>query len=1314
MPFAEAHRVWLGDVFQVSRYAPGSGDDLAYKAKQAYEKSLADLKSKGLETLIEQKDIKQILKEAKLDKAYDEALESVKDPDNLDASTKKSRYESAQKKIEEVYSKCIQGNRRLQEEFTKQYATLKPALIFARNTSQANKEVEQGTSKSDLLLAADEILKLEQEALQARDTKDYALAQTKIESAVQKHKDQQAAINKKLLKVKEATQSAKDGEQNAFNLFVGNKKEMRDMVGDPDMMQLMLGGKANSEGKAEKSKKLIAMELVFEQVLKRFDDLMKSGVNAPDAADVAFANLPRAFWPDRAIREIDMFYRVERQIELDESNQQASSLRERLEDGQSNFVNPGQEYGELGVSTTGDTIESVLKIQLGWKTDKSLPKIGSKEFNELKPDQQSLLKLQNVFGDTTKGVEGFGVALKAITAISKIKDSVGDQGGPVQEKIAEFERNAALFDLALKAKDYGANLLKDVCPALGIVAGAVDMVVSMYKAAKYFKKLADIQKLGNKAERDPKSVVYLPLIRMDKHERLKGAEQVMVFIEKSLAVAGKSAQLSGIGAPAGLGIDVAGKIVSQGSKFVFANIKWSDAKKAQKALRKAKGPPVDREMVAEVFKYSNKYATYCLAIAAVEDNDPWAVRYCTTSGLSEGEVSDPNTSVMVLRRYILVESEMDDQQDTFADTLVGKGATKIVESFGRAKDFVTGRKKWADYDPTATIKTPVELKRTAWQAAKTEALACGWYDDRSGLGDVLTDYEDALAAWENVKSTKTKYATDPTADILAVIDELCGQANRLYSYIASIKPLAKDEVTPHAGMTAFVDAMWQMAYEASDNFNSERTPISEKYYKSNEGQDIIQKAKDKLAQDTKDRLKVLQEKIDKFVDDADWDTPFGPCKLANYEALTCKSLNLNPSAVAKKIDAATKELRDLLIDEAKDLVGGYASSELDDALSKVFNKPLKGIAYDYFVRLGTLARDLKAELLSLSSTTDNLTGYGKLSSTDWASALSQATKDGLVKWRAGDPGSVAEALDGYETEMKKYNSSGIENYLDDAGDYLRQLQEILEPLEPVDQYGLPFVPMVDVIRRLDQAVTAELDKLDKASPANQLVPSSDPAELSAQWWEDNKSNGVQNHLLRDASTGIGKALAAVDANAKEYDKKKTDVKLRKAYVKSLDKLAVVLNKYEPTTKSKNPFKDGKPHPGGALLRKLLLEALDLKYAEVESAHLSAMNSQAITFTAPVSQNGWSAAKKEFVDHGMVDKKTGIGAAIKSYLAAKDKSGKAQNDPKLKKAFETAAERLLEAAFMAKPTNALGKEFKPAVAYLDQLSEVVRKEAGLEF
>ncbi len=83
MPFIEAHRVWLGDVFQVSRFAPGSDEDLTEKAKQGYEKTLANLNAKGLESLVEQPAIIEILKRAKLDTAYTDAVESVK---NLDPS----------------------------------------------------------------------------------------------------------------------------------------------------------------------------------------------------------------------------------------------------------------------------------------------------------------------------------------------------------------------------------------------------------------------------------------------------------------------------------------------------------------------------------------------------------------------------------------------------------------------------------------------------------------------------------------------------------------------------------------------------------------------------------------------------------------------------------------------------------------------------------------------------------------------------------------------------------------------------------------------------------------------------------------------------------------------------------------------------------------------------------------------------------------------------------------------------------------------------------------------------------------------------
>lgn len=325
--------------------------------------------------------------------------------------------------------------------------------------------------------------------------------------------------------------------------------------------------------------------------------------------------------------------------------------------------------------------------------------------------------------------------------------------------------------------------------------------------------LSDINSLGERAERDPKSVVYLPLIRMAKHERIKAAEQVMKFVETALAVAGKSAELSGIGAMAGLGIDAASKIVAQGSKFVFANIKWSDAKKAQKfLLEKAKGPPLNRELVVKVFEYSNKYATYCLVIAAVEDNDTWAIRYCITNGLNEGEVSDPAQSRLWSYEYILIKAEMSDDQETFGDTLVGKAGTFAVEKLEQMKDFIgdkiVGRDTSFEYQPPTILDPETgtylpnenyvdlgvpEPTRSNWQAAKEKAVKTGWYDDRSGLGDELDVLSVSIDRLENFKNQKPNFLNEQLDDNDLVAAEALHIACRnLVGFISAIKPLAND------------------------------------------------------------------------------------------------------------------------------------------------------------------------------------------------------------------------------------------------------------------------------------------------------------------------------------------------------------------------------------------------------------------------------------------------------------------------------------------------------------------------------------------
>ncbi len=1300
------YRKWLGDTFGVCKYETGTPDDklekLARDCKDYCEK-------KQLVSLVgstEDTDLKDRLVKSNSDYPFIET--GVKDDSINDLLV----YQSAKKELESIFIAAEAKLQSLNDKFRVQNSELKPAKLFALNVVKANEEQDASPS---ILVAANSILSSMESADEYRRANDFEQAFRCLNRAHQLYEDQKTEIENARKDAVEQTQQAAESEQKAFELYAGDSHKMRDMVGDPDLMQLMTGVAFEGSSGSVKSQTLLAMERAFLGALERYDKLKKSGLSPIDAAETAFANIPRSFWPDRAIREIDMFLRIEMQIELDEAQQESNALSEVLE--RSSGV---QELGELGVSTTTDTMESVLKMKLGLKTNEELPGINSEEFKKLAPDQQSLLKLQNDFGSAGKAVGGFGVFLKAATAISKTVEMRDGFEGPVQKKIAEFERNAAWFDVAMKAKDWGADLLKDVCPALGIASSAVEMAASMYLAAKYFKQLHDIQKLGEKAKRDPKSVVYLPLIRMDKHERLKAAEQVMSFIQNALAVAGKSAQLSGIGAGAGLGIDVAGKIVAQGSKFVFANIKWSDAKTAQKVLLKAKGPPIDRESVAEVFKYSNKYATYCLAIAAIEDNDPWAIRYCTTSGLNEGEVADPATSVQVLRKYILVQAKMEDTQETFKESVSNSTLIKpflfVAEKIKRKPvpfepidmlDNETGmRLPNPKYKP---MTSPVGLSRASWQTAKKEAIALGWYEDGTGVGDMLDRYDLAKKEWESAKLSNPNFLTSPTEADVAAAEIYHSEVKALNGLLSSMRPLASDQVSTHDAMQKYQIAMQRMLQDDAMEFTVARSVMLEKYYSEGKGRDEVDEAKKKLQEASENRTKEFDLELLRLLNESTWDSPFGETKLDQFEDLVCNKLGISPAIIDGRIKAnIDNELKKRLLVEARDNLGAYTKEELAKPFKTVFKNLLKNLAYDVFLLLGSQARDLRDESLGSKVTLTPISTIPELKKVTWLAAV-QEGRSFLKEWKgnAGGAALVSVALSLYESEKLRFEKSGVAAYAANAEDGLRQVQEQLETLQPVDADGLPYEPMVQFIDKMFRLIPNELERLQKAADEKLYSYTlSSPATLKSDWWENEKKTLVEKHLLKDASTGIGKALKNLETmqgRYKQLPSTPASVELdqaRTAFANSLSALGKVLQKYQPLTKGK------KSHPGGILVKTELIKKLEEAHLAISSSLYATIKIQLPTV---VSEKDWAAAKKEFIQYGLVDEKTGIGAAIKAYDSAKSKWIKGQKAPKLKEPLEQAAIQLMDAARNANPRNSWEKPFDPAAKYLAALIELVVNE-----
>ncbi|MFO0901583.1 MAG: hypothetical protein U0939_01215 [Pirellulales bacterium] len=1294
MPPLTVERAWLGTTFKVGAHEPGTDAYKLEKAKQAYEKVADD------PLVLAQ------LKSADMEQAFTNLKQTP--PTNL------TEYEQSLERLLDLRAKAHVVIDKKLKEIGDLFAQFKEARLCARNALAMRGDVSQSTDDFEKSLAAIETA--EKTAIEKRDQREYQAAIDALNNGLIEFKKCENVIKLAKEDAQKETAKAKEQEQEAFKLYIGDSKQMRSMVGDPALMQLMVGSVVTEEMSQEKSQQLKIMEEALRGALDRYDKLKKTGLSPVDAADIALANIPRAFWPDRAIREIDMFYRVEQQIELDEAGQVANGIGEAFLTGAA----VTDEYLDLAITTSADYMDYVLKIQLGFKAKDSIPKPGSKEFNKLNENQKSiitdnaqLIEIQQAFSITSKVTGGLGVGLKAIDAIVKIKNATGEFEGPVQQKTAEFERNKAIFDLLLGAKNVGADLLKDVFPPIGIIAKGVDVAKAAYDAAVYFKMLADINALGKKAERDPKSVVYLPLVRMAKHERLKAAEAVMRFVESALAVTGKSLELGGITAAGGLAIDATGKIIAQGSKFVFANIRWSDARKAKTAIAKAKGPPIDREMVAQVFKYSNRYATYCLAIAAIEDNDAWAIRYCTTTGLTEGEVSDPATSIMVLRKYILVKAQMDDEQQTFGDTIPGKvvgGAGQAIKWTGRKMDDLVRRRKTdAPYEPEFTVdeetgeqianpkfvplvhpKDVGELTRELWGKAKEKAIPAGWYDDRSGLGEELDYFQEILATWNTIGTLNDEEQEKQVAQ------NMWQCARGLYQFLMQLKPTTNDRKTPHEGMSQYLLAVQTIV----QNFLNEVNVKRETLLKTVDDEKILNETYDKLKEKNKKAREQADKKLNALITDYKWDTPFGACRLAEYEALTISKLGVNPVLINGAINEATTGLHDeVLFPEARAHLGGYTDDQLDKPFKVMASSLLQKLVYRGLAEIALEARNLRDRPqpnAQPTTKTTKLPTTASLTVQDWKNAVKEAKNAGLQETK--EAAAVEQTLTEYESELARFTTSGVGSYGANAQDRLRKLSEQLEAYDPVDQDNLPFPLMETFVSDLANLIPDQIEAIE-LSAVGGWKPQDADFTLEAKSWEKIKKTAVEK-LMGDSSTGIGKALEKL-GKAETALGKDASPENRLKCIQAIDELAEKIGKFKPETKS------GKTHPGGVELKRLLINKATAKRSTL--ANDPTYKSSCEIKPSAIDAKQWENDKKTFIKHGLVDRATGIGKALKSYATAREKVDRDRASEKLQNAYYEAAKSLVSALDGCKPETTFKTPFEPALAYTKKLAEMVRAE-----
>ena len=102
-----------------------------------------------------------------------------------------------------------------------------------------------------------------------------------------------------------------------------------------------------------------------------------------------------------------------------------------------------------------------------------------------------------------------------------------------------------------------------------------------------------------------------------------------------------------------------------------------------------------------------------------------------------------------------------------------------------------------------------------WQATKVGAIAAGWYDTRSGLGDFLTAYMTADAEFQKTPNTETVVAVD------AALGELTDA-------FTAVGTMSNDPTKPHQGMVDYIDAMYKLAETTQNEIWKKRQELFDK------------------------------------------------------------------------------------------------------------------------------------------------------------------------------------------------------------------------------------------------------------------------------------------------------------------------------------------------------------------------------------------------------------------------------------------------------------------------------------------------------
>lgn len=443
--------------------------------------------------------------------------------------------------------------------------------------------------------------------------------------------------------------------------------------------------------------------------------------------------VPEDWWPPRLVESLQAWRKTERAM-------QEERVSQLVEQKKPDF----------------STTEGIMSFFLS-----EMPELGSKVCEFFKHDE---------IAEATKGLldgikSGFDTGAVGFAALESLDF---DELEPTtrQKLLDGLEKGMSVLEGALNstcavlgiAKDLGADHLASAIPGLSIAACGVNLALAIKKLGEHtairvqtgmmkgeaFKALGNaditdggafIQALGNEINGRNKQITK------------DGIEVTTSSMDLAGSIAGTFGGHYGLIAKGAL--KITSTAITYGSKVVFTNIDWSEADRAKALLKEAQaGNPVAR---IQIFEESNLYAKMYICVLC-RDKVSLALKFVDQRGIEESDLSTP-MSLKILREALLASADQKDENDIDDSRVmenlgkIGKGLKAIgsgAKALGsKAKEATKDRKPI--YSPILLPFDPdTALTEAGWRETKKVALKAGLYDEETGVGDAMANFQSAL------------------------------------------------------------------------------------------------------------------------------------------------------------------------------------------------------------------------------------------------------------------------------------------------------------------------------------------------------------------------------------------------------------------------------------------------------------------------------------------------------------------------------------------------------------------------------------------